>query len=125
MLSYCILVNNPSQSLWLDVLQKTMEEWRTVLFVSAGVSVLGILVYGLFANSELAPWANESNLELEVDSEGKIKVVDEPTKTWRECLWCMFYIRPGIFYAWFFNFVLFDILVKTVLPSSSAREFGN
>ena len=43
--------------------------------------MLGIVVYGLFGNSEVAPWADEHNLELEVDSEGEIiEVVEEPVK---------------------------------------------
>lgn len=50
------------------ILQQTSEEWRSVLFISCGVSVFGMLVYGLFASSELAPWANDpTNLEIKVE----------------------------------------------------------
>ncbi|KAL4224018.1 hypothetical protein ACF0H5_017475 [Mactra antiquata] len=47
---------------------ETSEEWRNVFFISFGVALLGALVYGLFANSEIAPWAKTYNIDLQIDS---------------------------------------------------------
>lgn len=45
------------------------------------MSLLGIVVFGLFGNSELAPWAEEHNLELKVALNGEIVVADQPLKS--------------------------------------------
>ncbi|XP_045172242.2 uncharacterized transporter slc-17.2-like isoform X3 [Mercenaria mercenaria] len=49
---------------------QSSEEWRVVFYMSAGVSMFAALLYGIFANSELAPWANmniDKELDIEVD----------------------------------------------------------
>lgn len=36
---------------------QTMEEWRIVFFITAGVYAVGCIVYWIWCTSELQPWA--------------------------------------------------------------------
>ncbi|XP_052798169.1 sialin-like isoform X2 [Mya arenaria] len=45
---------------------QSSEEWRIVLLTAAGVSVFGTIVYDLLASSELAPWSDRMEFEIEI-----------------------------------------------------------
>ncbi|XP_053397630.1 sialin-like [Mercenaria mercenaria] len=51
----------------------TNEEWRLVFFITAGISLFAAVLYGIFADSELAPWAQgkEDPIEMEVQVSNK------------------------------------------------------
>jgi len=42
--------------------QQTVEAWRTVFFVAAGVYAFGTIFYGLFGSGEIQPWAALDNV---------------------------------------------------------------
>jgi len=48
------------------IFQQTSGEWRLVLIISAIVPLVGAVVYGLFASSELAPWSKDAAIEIEI-----------------------------------------------------------
>ncbi|KAL4226610.1 hypothetical protein ACF0H5_014593 [Mactra antiquata] len=61
---------------------ETIEEWRTVFYISAAVAVFGAIVYGLFSNDEVVEWGDirvDTELEPEpnVDTEYATKVEKE------------------------------------------------
>lgn len=39
------------------VVNQTSEEWKTVFFISAGVYLVGCVIYWLWASGELQEWA--------------------------------------------------------------------
>ncbi|XP_060590778.1 sialin-like [Ruditapes philippinarum] len=47
----------------------TSEEWRIIFYIASGVAVFAAVMYGIFGNSELAPWARgtENDIEIEVE----------------------------------------------------------
>jgi hypothetical protein len=49
--------------------QGTSEEWRIIFYIASGVAVFAAVMYGIFGNSELAPWARgtENDIEIEVE----------------------------------------------------------
>ncbi|KAK6174796.1 hypothetical protein SNE40_013375 [Patella caerulea] len=53
---------------------KTQEEWRNVFYVCGGVCLLGATVFGLFARTDLEPWAAEP---VEHEIEDPIKKVED------------------------------------------------
>ncbi|KAL4223208.1 hypothetical protein ACF0H5_016680 [Mactra antiquata] len=68
---------------------QTVEEWRVVFYISAGVSTFACVIYGLFANNELAPWS-DSNTDVEIqvkpprsscDNDVDKKLMDAPSVT--------------------------------------------
>lgn len=38
-------------------LQNTLEEWQSVFYIAAAINVLGALVYTLFGEGKVQPWA--------------------------------------------------------------------
>ena len=47
----------------LYIFQGTSEEWRSVFYICAGLSVLGIVVFGTLSTGEIQPWSR-TNMEL-------------------------------------------------------------
>ena len=47
--------------------QKSIEEWRFVFWVSAGIALIGAVIYGLFSSSELQPWDPAYTRTIEID----------------------------------------------------------
>ncbi|XP_060590780.1 uncharacterized transporter slc-17.2-like isoform X2 [Ruditapes philippinarum] len=45
----------------------TSDEWRIVFYIASGVAVFAAIMYGIFGNSELAPWARGANGDLEME----------------------------------------------------------
>jgi len=41
----------------ISSVQQTVEAWRTVFYVAAGVYAFGTVFYGLFGSGEIQPWA--------------------------------------------------------------------
>ncbi|WAR03989.1 S17A5-like protein [Mya arenaria] len=66
---YLILTCLPQyikEVLKFDIQSQSSEEWRIVLLTAAGVSVFGTIVYDLLASSELAPWSDRMEFEIEI-----------------------------------------------------------
>ncbi|XP_023310014.1 sialin [Anoplophora glabripennis] len=40
--------------------KKSADDWRIVFYISAGIYLVGAVIYGLFASGEIQPWAIES-----------------------------------------------------------------
>ncbi|XP_018578564.1 sialin-like, partial [Anoplophora glabripennis] len=40
--------------------EKSADDWRIVFYISAGIYLVGAVIYGLFASGEIQPWAIES-----------------------------------------------------------------
>jgi len=53
-----------------SVAQQTVEAWRSVFYISAGVYAFGTVFYGLFASGELQSWAaaKDDVIELNVNT---------------------------------------------------------
>ncbi|XP_053397623.1 sialin-like isoform X2 [Mercenaria mercenaria] len=64
----------------------TNEEWRVTFFIAAGVALFAAVLYGIFADSELAPWAKgkEDQIEIEVQVSNEI-VANETDINSRKC----------------------------------------
>lgn len=43
------------------VVEQTTEEWKIVFFISAGIYLLGCLIYWFWASGEIQEWAKFSN----------------------------------------------------------------
>ncbi|XP_060590786.1 vesicular glutamate transporter 2-like isoform X2 [Ruditapes philippinarum] len=45
------------------------EEWRIVFYIASGVAVFAAIMYGIFGNSELAPWARGAEVDFQIEVE--------------------------------------------------------
>ena len=52
----------------MDLFQGTQEQWRNVFYLCAGLSLLGEVVYVLFASSEPQPWSLNNNTQSKNDT---------------------------------------------------------
>lgn len=43
------------------VVEQTTEEWKIVFFISAGIYLIGCLIYWFWASGEIQEWAKLSN----------------------------------------------------------------
>ena len=63
------------------IFQDTLEQWKTVFFIGAGVSIVGNLFYVCFASATEQPWSKEVSEKIKEESEdtctGKKKVLNE------------------------------------------------
>ena len=57
----------------LSVFQKSREEWQSVLYIVTAVSVLGGVVFLVFARGDVQDWARDADRDVSIEIEASIR----------------------------------------------------
>ncbi|KAK6176382.1 hypothetical protein SNE40_014680 [Patella caerulea] len=67
---------------------RTVEEWRVVFYVCAGIGIFGAIFFAVFGKGEVQDWARDPELEHEIDVMRPLKIpdynTDEETNIYRK-----------------------------------------
>jgi len=78
------------------VAQQTVEAWRSVFCISAGIFAFSIIFYGLFGSGELQSWATPKDHDVELTVTTVYGTEQGNSRHWTETT-CQFYLRNKTF----------------------------